>query len=114
MNCLSVAIALGLLIGPAQPTSVNAQEKSVPAVVESQEVTAIVEKYRTCVAEAVAVTTPELIPDKAVRKVAFETLVEGCDKIKKLRLRSAALDAEMEARTKAIINGAKAELGLKS
>ena len=87
----------------------------------SQEVTAIVEKYRTCVDEAVAVTTPELIPDAAVRKIAFETLVEGCNDLKDVRLaglsarqRSAAADARAEEITRSIIEGAKAEIDIGS
>ena len=117
----SGATGLALIGAVMAPGSVDAQDSTVPAANEHPALVAIIEGYRKCVAEAAAVTTPALIADPAVREVAFNTLIEGCDEIRDGELaildanaRSAAADADMDAITDGIIRGAKAEIGLKS
>jgi len=85
-----------------------------PTVVEDAAVVAILEDFRTCVSEAAAVTTPEIVPDMSVRQTAFETIVQSCKGSRDARLRGVAADARAEEITNSIIKGAKAEIGLGS
>lgn len=112
-------VALGVL---AVPEWTDAQEVRL-ATAEPTVIVTIINDFRACVDGAVAVTRPSVAPniDDATRNLVFDTMVESCDAIRdaqiaglNARQKSATLDAEMEARTDAIINGAKAELGIKS
>ena len=110
-------VVLGLTLAAAliNPEGVTAQDKKLLAVMpENPTVAAIVANYKRCVDEAAAVTTPEMIPDPVICRMGFDAIVEECDGIKDAQLKGLELDARMEARTNAIIAGAKKEIGLES
>ena len=107
------ALAAGL---GAAAEQVDAQENTVLAAAESPAVEAILKEFRQCVDGAITATDPKLVPgvDDATRTLVFNTMVEGCEGIKSAQLKGAAADARAEEITRSIIEGAKAEVGIKS
>ena len=114
------ALAAGL---GAAAEQVEAQDKTVLAAAESPQLQAVIAEYQQCVDGAVAATDPELVPDvdDVTRKLVFDTMVEGCESIKQSGVRILAAqqrigtaDREIDAITRSIIEGAKAEVGIKS
>ena len=108
LGTIVLAVTIVLNASPEVAASDDAERS------HSDAVAAIVEDFRACVAEAVAVTTPDIVPDKDVRRVAFETILESCEGSRDAKLRGLAAEAEMEAITDSIIRGAKDELGIRS
>lgn len=103
--------------------SAEAQDNTVLAAAESPQLQAVIAEYRQCIDGAVAATDPKLVPgvDDATRKLVFDTMVEGCESIKQSGVRILAAqqrietaDREIDAITRSIIEGAKAEVGIKS
>jgi len=111
-RAISTAIVVGMMSGVAIGFA-HAEDLKLAGPKNAAVVT-ILDDFRTCISEAAAVTTPEIVPDKNVRKIAFETIVESCKGSRDAKLRGAAADARAEDITNSIINGAKAEIGLGS
>ncbi|MFK7966950.1 MAG: hypothetical protein AB8C46_23570 [Burkholderiaceae bacterium] len=118
----SVAGLAALGAALAAPEKADAQDV-VLAAAENPEIAAIMADFRTCVDGAIAATDPQLVPDvdDATRKLVFDTMVDLCDSSRSAQMRTHAAnqritdaDERAEEITRSIIEGAKAEVGIKS
>lgn len=97
-----------MLAALALPDSANAQDgknKLLAAAEAPSHIEQVIDRFRACVAEAAGLTTPEMVPDADIRKVAFDTMVEQCERIQSADLRIVAANDRIEARTRSIIEG---------
>lgn len=101
-----------MLAALALPDSANAQDgknKLLAAYEEPAHIEEVIDRFRACVDEATAITTPAALPDPALRADVFNAMVDQCEELKQSEVRILNANASIEARTRSIIDGAKRE-----
>lgn len=95
----------------AMPDGAEAQDgkQLLAAYEEPSHIEEVIDRFRACVDEATAITTPETLPDPKLRADVFGGMVDQCEELKTAEVRILNANASIEARTRSIIEGAKRE-----